>query len=94
MLRSARSRYVLAAAFWAAAGCWIVLAPEVYGMPTLLVGAALAMTVMAAVLERDERAQQMIRLAWWAGSGARADAAPRIIPRQEPAPAAEARQAG
>lgn len=93
MFKSARSRYVLAAAFWVGAGCWIVLAPEVYGMPTLLVGAAIALTVMAAVLERDERAQQMIRLAWWAGSAAGSGPLARI-PRQEPAPVAEARQAG
>lgn len=96
MPRTARSRYAAAAAFWCAAVSWVVLAPEVYGVPTLLVGLAIGATVCAAAVERDERIQQTIRLAWWAGCAAKADDRAQRIPRQGSVPAwpgtAEVRQ--
>lgn len=78
MLRSARSRYYLAAGFWGAAFTWVAFGPHVIGVPAILVGLAVSATACAAIVERDERVQETIRLAWWAGTSA----APRI-PRQE-----------
>lgn len=82
MPRTARARYAIAAALWACAVAWIALAPPVYGVPTLLVGLAVTMTVCAATVERDERVQQVIRLSWWAHAGVQADE-PARVPRQE-----------
>lgn len=84
MPKTARSRYAAAAALWAVAASWIVLAPQVYGVPTLLVGLAVAATVCAAIVERDERADRLVRLSWWAGTTA---AAPPQFPRQGSVPA-------
>lgn len=85
MPRTAKSRYALAAALWAAAASWVVLAPQVYGVPTLLVGLAVAATVCGAVVERDERADRLIRLSWWAGTTAAVP--PPRLPRQGSVPA-------
>lgn len=83
MLGTARSRYQLAVALWAVAAAWIALGPEIHGVPPLFVGLAVAATVCAAIVERDERHQQTIRLAWWACTAVRVDDAGPRVPRQE-----------
>lgn len=87
MLKSARSRYVLAAALWAAAVAWLALGglqvPGVY--PMLLVLATTA-TVCAALVERDERMQQTIRLTWWASACAHSSVPPQRRGQDAPIP--------
>lgn len=86
MPKTARVRYAIAAAFWACAVAWVAFAPPVYGVPVLLVGLAVAATVCAATVERDERVQQVIRLAWWAHAGVQAGD-PARVPRRGSVPA-------
>lgn len=85
MLTSARSRYRLAAVLWLVAASWIALGAHLPGVPALLVGLAVAMTVCAAVVERDERADNLVRMTWWACTAV-APPAPKF-PRQGSVPA-------
>lgn len=69
MPRTAKSRYVIAAALWSGALAWIVLDPTARGLYVLLVALlAVTATVCAAIVERDERVQEIIRLSWWAAT--------------------------
>ena len=86
MMQTARSRYLLAAPLWAGAVAWLALDPTVRGVyPLMLALAAVTATICGAIVERDERAQQTIRLTWWASACAHAS-----VPGQRQEAAADA----